>query len=349
MLSNGEHYGESELLGTTAALVALQGSCHRSARIPLSPPCFLRSLAGAYVPSLLSALTWVMRCPSAGDAGVGKSAMVQMFHSKGTHFPKQYQMTTGCDFVMKEIKLPDAGATVELHIYDCAGQAVFKELTCQYWKNANMVMLVYDVTNPESFQNLGHWLALVRQKCPEKVLPGVVVANKIDLEERQRVYIPEGQDFAKHNNLEFVQVSAHRNENIEKPFETISEMFHNAYEVCPCPLAGFTPLPCAAASIMPAPPAQLTPTNPAPRTVCLPAQPAGAYRQPQCHVRTSTKYAASSKSLSRTRDSCRGRERGGVKTRSPISSSPGACAPSSMLGWVLENLDDGRREGESQG
>ena len=52
-------------------------------------------------------------------------------------------------------------------------------------------MLVYDVTSPDSFQHLGGWLDLVRKKCPEKVLPGVVVANKIDLEERQRVYIPE--------------------------------------------------------------------------------------------------------------------------------------------------------------
>jgi intraflagellar transport protein 27 len=63
------------------------------------------------------------------------------------------------------------------------------------------------------------------------MLPGVVVANKIDLEERQRVYIPEGQEFAKSNNLEFVQVSAQRNMNVEKPFETLSWMFHNAYEV----------------------------------------------------------------------------------------------------------------------
>ena len=162
---------------------------------------------------------------------MGKSALVQMFHSKGTHFPKQYQMTTGCDFVMKEIKLPESGTTVELHIYDCAGQAVFKELTCQYWKNANMVMLVYDVTNPDSFQHLGPWLDLVRKKCPEKMLPGVVVANKIDLEERQRVYIPEGQEFAKANNLEFVQVSAQRNQSVEQPFETICQMFANAYEV----------------------------------------------------------------------------------------------------------------------
>jgi len=178
---------------------------------------------------------------------VGKSALVQMFHSKGTHFPKQYQMTTGCDFVMKEIKLPESGAIVELHIYDCAGQAVFKELTTSYWKNANMVMLVYDVTNPDSFQHLGPWLDLVRKKCPEKILPGVVVANKIDLEERQRVDIPDGQEFAKSNNLEFCQVSAQRNQNVEKPFEMISQIFYTAYEVLPLTPFHLSPPPSASA------------------------------------------------------------------------------------------------------
>ncbi|KAJ1490938.1 P-loop containing nucleoside triphosphate hydrolase protein [Baffinella frigidus] len=115
-----------------------------------------------------------------GDAGVGKSAIVQMFHSKGTHYPKQYVMTTGCNFVMKELKVPNSNTTVELHIYDSSGQDVFRDLTCEYWKNANMVMLVYDVTNEQSFQNLGTWLDLVRKRCPEKMLPGVVVANKIE-------------------------------------------------------------------------------------------------------------------------------------------------------------------------
>jgi len=67
-----------------------------------------------------------------GDAAVGKSAIVQMFHSKGTHYPKSYVMTTGCDFVMKELKVPDTHTTVELHIYDCSGQPTFTELTTQY-------------------------------------------------------------------------------------------------------------------------------------------------------------------------------------------------------------------------
>jgi GTPase SAR1 family protein len=94
-----------------------------------------------------------------------------------------------------------------------------------------MVMLVYDVTNSQSFQNLGLWLDLVRKNCPEKMLPGVVVANKIDLEDRLRVDLSEGQEFAKGNNLEFVQVSAQRNTTVETAFETLSQMFYTAYEV----------------------------------------------------------------------------------------------------------------------
>eukprot|EP00960_Hanusia_phi_P016442 484457-Hanusia_phi.AAC.1 len=153
---------------------------------------------------------------SAGDAGVGKSAIVQMFHSKGSHYPRQYNMTTGCDFVMKEMKVPESDYTVELHIYDCAGQSVFKELTSQYWKNSNIVIFVYDVTKPESFESLGEWLDLVRKKCPEKVLPGVVVANKVDLEDRAKVatvHTTEGAEFARNNSLEFCQVSAYREIN----------------------------------------------------------------------------------------------------------------------------------------
>lgn len=165
-----------------------------------------------------------------GDAAVGKSAIVQMFHSKGTHYPKQYAMTTGCDFVMKEVKIPDTTTTVELHIYDCSGQVVFKELVSEYWKNANMVMLVYDVSNQDSFTNLGPWLDLLRKKCPEKVLPGVLVANKIDLEERIRVQTDEGSEFARSHNLNFVQVSAHKNTNVEAPFQEIAKAFADLYE-----------------------------------------------------------------------------------------------------------------------
>ena len=174
----------------------------------------------------------VLRCKVivVGDAAVGKSAIVQMFHSKGTHYPKQYAMTTTCDFVMKEVKVPDSNVTVELHIIDCSGQGVFRELVAEYWKNANMVMLVYDVSNADSFNNLGTWLDLLRKTCPEKVLPGVLIANKIDLEDRFRVHTSEGSEFARTHNLEFVQVSAARNQNVENPFLVIGKQFAQMYE-----------------------------------------------------------------------------------------------------------------------
>mmetsp|Transcript_25970 Transcript_25970/g.52943 ORF Transcript_25970/g.52943 Transcript_25970/m.52943 type:complete len:196 (+) Transcript_25970:311-898(+) len=177
-------------------------------------------------------LSLLLRCKVivVGDAGVGKSAIVQMFHSKGTHYPKQYAMTTGCDFVMKELKVPDANATVELHIYDCSGQTVFKELTAEYWRNSNYIMLVYDQTNTESFRNLGTWLDLIRKKCPEKILPGVLVANKTDLEERSRVHLAEATEFARANNLDFFPVSAYRNTNVEDPFSAIAKKYPASYE-----------------------------------------------------------------------------------------------------------------------
>uniref|UniRef100_A0A7S0VKT5 Uncharacterized protein n=1 Tax=Hemiselmis tepida TaxID=464990 RepID=A0A7S0VKT5_9CRYP len=165
-----------------------------------------------------------------GDAGVGKSAIVQMFHSKGTHYPKSYVMTTGCDFVMKELKVPDTTTTVELHIYDCSGQTTFTELTHQYWGGVNLVMLVYDATNEESFEHLSGWLEALRRKMPERQIPGVVVANKIDRGERVRVHTGKATEFARDNGLDYFQVSALTNSNIEEPFLHLSSIFNRMYE-----------------------------------------------------------------------------------------------------------------------
>jgi len=70
----------------------------------------------------------------------------------------------------------------------------------------------------------------VRKKCPEKALPGAVVANKVDLEERARVHSAEGSEFARANNLNFFQVSAYRNTGVEAPFSSLAEVFATSYE-----------------------------------------------------------------------------------------------------------------------
>ena len=124
----------------------------------------------------------------AGEPTVGKTQLVQQM-TKG-QFNHNYMMTQGCDYSMKEIKLEDRGAynSVELHLIDIAGQNIFKEITFDLMCKANQVMLVYDVTNPDSFQLLRTWHDQIKAQNKGKQFTGVVVANKCDLDQRMQVY-----------------------------------------------------------------------------------------------------------------------------------------------------------------
>ena len=89
---------------------------------------------------------------------------------------------------MKEVNINEKSYNrVELHLIDIAGQNIFKEITFELLGKANLVFLVYDVTNPDTFHLLRQWLEGVKQQNPGKSLQGVVVANKIDLENRVAV------------------------------------------------------------------------------------------------------------------------------------------------------------------
>ena len=84
-----------------------------------------------------------------GDAAVGKTSLVQMFHSGGQNFPKSYVMTLGCDFCVKMVNIPEDQAQgrhvgVELYLFDTAGQSVFnqRQLAQKYWENVSSVIAV---------------------------------------------------------------------------------------------------------------------------------------------------------------------------------------------------------------
>tara|TARA_B110000285_G_C14670477_1_gene400095 strand:+ start:177 stop:470 length:294 start_codon:yes stop_codon:yes gene_type:complete len=95
-------------------------------------------------------------------------------------------MTQGCEYHVKDVQ-PDENdqyKRVELHCIDIAGQNIFKEITFELLGKANLVMLVYDVTNPDTFHLLRQWYDGVKNQNGGKTLYGVVVANKIDMENR---------------------------------------------------------------------------------------------------------------------------------------------------------------------
>ena len=83
-------------------------------------------------------------------------------------------------------------SSVELHLIDIAGQNIFKEITLDLLCKANQVMLVYDITNPDSFQLLKQWYESIKQENSGKSLTGVLIANKSDLDQRQAVSSEDG-------------------------------------------------------------------------------------------------------------------------------------------------------------
>ena len=131
----------------------------------------------------------------AGEPSVGKTSLIHNV-TKGS-FNHNYHMTQGCEYNVKEVPMETKSyERVELHMIDIGGQNIFKEVAFEVMGKANLVMLVYDVTNPDSFHLLRNWLDGIKQANPGKNLTGVVVANKIDLDNRMAVGPQDGMAFA---------------------------------------------------------------------------------------------------------------------------------------------------------
>jgi len=187
------------------------------------------SIVKAAVPPL------VLRCKIAllGDSGAGKTSLVQVFQNGEKSFPKQYNMTIGIELSVKRVPIPDEpGVVVEMYIVDCGGFSVPQEdLLKTHWESANAVMFVYDVSNPESFSNLGKWYEQFRQARPEATsFPGVVVASKTDLSDRPgAVTLEQGQTFCRdHAGLEFLETCAAR-ASVDDSFVYLAQSFYGRY------------------------------------------------------------------------------------------------------------------------
>ena len=165
----------------------------------------------------------------AGEPTVGKTCLVNQVCKQS--FNHNYMMTQGCEYNIKEVPVEGKSyQRVELHLIDIAGQNIFKEITFELLGKANLIMLVYDVTNPDTCTLLRQWLEGIKQQNQGRPLAGVVVANKIDLENRVAVGPQDGLSFAKSIGFEFFEVSTLQGRNIEDPFKCLAEMFFRRYQ-----------------------------------------------------------------------------------------------------------------------
>uniref|UniRef100_A0A0B6YSE1 Small monomeric GTPase n=1 Tax=Arion vulgaris TaxID=1028688 RepID=A0A0B6YSE1_9EUPU len=170
------------------------------------------------------------KCVIVGDATVGKSSIAQVFHSDSAHFPKNYTMTQGVEVLVKSVNIPETQDTVEIYIYDSAGKDIFSDLVKQFWDHPSVVMVVYDCTSETSFSNSVTWLDKVRSQSPDIHIPGVLVANKTDLDKRRIISPKMGRELAQSNKLEYFECSAKDMQNVDTPFFFLANELHKVYQ-----------------------------------------------------------------------------------------------------------------------
>ena len=133
--------------------------------------------------------------------------------------------TIGIDFITKEVKVGNDLVTVK--IWDTAGQERFRTITHTFYKQAEGVLLVFDVTDRMSYENLHTWINSIHEHADEKIIK-YLIANKIDLAEERKVTKDEGQKMANQYKMKYFETSAKANMNVTESVETlVKEVYEN--------------------------------------------------------------------------------------------------------------------------
>ena len=151
-----------------------------------------------------------------GNSNVGKSSLFLRFVDdiwNDTFVP-----TIGVDFKIKTFEIDNK--KIKMQIWDTAGQERFKNIISSYYKGAHGILLLFDVTEKESFKNLSNWLIEIEKNASKNVLK-VLIGNKTDLEDKRVITYNQGKEFADTYGLKYIETSAKKNMNVTEAFETL--------------------------------------------------------------------------------------------------------------------------------
>ncbi|XP_077587405.1 ras-related protein Rab-15-like isoform X2 [Stigmatopora nigra] len=151
--------------------------------------------------------------------------MLRRFTDK--EFDTGHISTIGVDFKMKTLEID--GIKVRVQIWDTAGQERYQTITKQYYRRAQGIVFVYDITCESSFQHIVKWATDVEEYAPEKV-QRILVGNKADEESRRRVSSEEGSKLAERYGMDFFETSASTSHNIDKSFTRVTELVLQAHK-----------------------------------------------------------------------------------------------------------------------
>ncbi|XP_009108332.2 ras-related protein RABD2c [Brassica rapa] len=148
-----------------------------------------------------------------GDSGVGKSCLLLRFADDS--YLDSYISTIGVDFKIRTVE--QDGKTIKLQIWDTAGQERFRTITSSYYRGAHGIIVTYDVTDQESFNNVKQWLNEIDRYASENVNK-LLVGNKCDLTSQKVVSTETAKAFADELGIPFLETSAKNATNVEEAF-----------------------------------------------------------------------------------------------------------------------------------
>ena len=154
-----------------------------------------------------------------GNSDVGKSSLLLRYVD--SVWNDAFVPTIGVDFKVKTLTINEK--KVKMQIWDTAGQERFRTVVSTYFRGAHGILLLYDVTNRDSFKNLESWLIEIEKNAKEKVLK-ILIGNKCDLTDDREIQSDEGKAFALRNGMEFMETSAKMNTNVSEAFETLGKL-----------------------------------------------------------------------------------------------------------------------------
>ena len=152
-----------------------------------------------------------------GDSEVGKSCFLMRYSDN--IFVENYITTIGLDYKLKYVQL-DSGETIKVQLWDTAGQDRYRTIAKNYYKGSHGILLLYDITKENSFENKREWVQNIREEVYEKAII-FLIGNKIDKKDERKITTEQGQKLAAEYNLPFFEASAKSGENVEEIFKNL--------------------------------------------------------------------------------------------------------------------------------
>lgn len=163
-----------------------------------------------------------------GDSTVGKSSLLKYFTDG--KFAEVSDPTVGVDFFARLIQVTD-GTRIKLQLWDTAGQERFRSITKSYFRNSVGVLVVFDICNRKSFENVPTWMLEAKTHIEPHQAVFILVGCKSDLTEQREVSFEEANTFADFNEMAFVETSAKTGEKVEETFRIVGQEIYNRVQL----------------------------------------------------------------------------------------------------------------------